>query len=253
MESQNITKREILGTIYNCKKVINSGTDNIVNLFESEAQLYPGDNIEDINLIPINNLNNFAYLNNVKALLESSEIAQEMLSNPELANFFIVLNNKIDTLKKTDDFQKFDTLNEIAQKTKLFARSPINVYGFNIFDIDKILIEHNIDNVSAIAYNKTDKQFILLIKDELYIYDLNSGIFGDFNDMKLKHIDPINVKVKKDDFVNILKEYISYNIVVLYLNKDGFTFKDNLFRDVKRKNAINQNIINMQNNSIIKK
>lgn len=246
------TKEEIiLGTIINCKNTVkklglakaNQVKDNteLINLFESVSGIViPKQLITDtfnndqvLNISDYHN-NPYAYLSDVKSLMESYIPLESGLNeNPEITNFANSLKGYLNDLEKINDFQKFDSMHELVLKTKLFARQPINVYGVNLFDIEKLKNTLKFNLLYSVIYNKSDKQ-LLFVGDEMVLaYDIKTD---KLQEQHLINSDIEQLHVNQNNYLEIIKDEISNNIIEIYKNHEikPLTFTDNMYGDKKR-------------------
>lgn len=246
------TKEEIiLGTVINCKNTVKKlglvkpneakNNDELIQLFESVSGIVipkksivdTFDNDQVLNITDYHN-NPYAYLSGVKALMESYVPLESGLNeNPEIINFTNSIKGYLKDLEKINDFQKFGAMHELVLKTKLFARQPINVYGVNLFDVEKLKNTLKFNLLYSIIYNKSDKQ-LLFVGDEMVLaYDIKTD---QLLEQHLINSDIDQLNVKQNNYLEIIKEEISNNIVEIYKNHEikPLTFTDNMYRDKKR-------------------
>lgn len=264
------TKEEIiLGTIIQCKNTMNTlglikpkdytSNTGIVKLFESVS----GINIEhqsnffaNDQVLQISDYHNntYAYLNDVKSLMENYIPETSLLiGNDEIKEFVSIIQTKIVDLSKINDFQKYQTLNETALKTKIFAKHPINVLGVNLFDIEKLRESLNFKLLYSIIYSKTDKQMLFVGDNIVIIYDIKTDQLGEAH---LINPEIPQLKVKPENYLEIIKEEISNNLFIIYTDRTSvkpLKFTDNLYGDVGRK-ELQEKIAayNKKNSSVIK-
>lgn len=264
------TKEEIiLGTIINCKNTIKSlglinpkdytSNNDLIQLFESVSGLNVKHQTDFFNTDQVLNIvdyhnNPYAYLKDVKQLMENYIPANSLLLNNDEVKFFTnSIEQHIKSLEKINDFQKFDTLNEIVFKTKIFAKQPINILGVNLFDIEKLREQINFKLLYSIIYNKSDKQMLFVGDGVVMAYDIKTDQLAEVH---LINTEIPKLSVKPENYLDIIKEEISNNLFIIYTDRTTvkpLKFTDNLYGDGARE-LMRQKIAehNKKNSSVIK-
>lgn len=269
-ENTNLQSKEeiIVATMINCKNTIkklglakNVNNEKLINLFESISginisnQSNSSEVFNNEHIVKIEDYHNnvYAYLKNVVNLMENHVPFGSMINNDsDIKNFTTDVEKCIADLEKINDFQKFSGLNEMILKTKLFAMKPIYVLGVNIFDIVKIKELVNFKLLYSIIYNKSNKQLMFVGDNVVMVYDIKTDKLGEAHTI-IEDL-PI-IKVKPENYMIVIKEEISNNLVELYKNISSKSnkFTDNLYGDVKR--IQHQQQVNEQkkkNNSVVR-
>lgn len=236
----------ILSNIIRCQEIIESNAllnkdvksfkKEYVQLFENVSTItIPNTNlfINNENVLDIKDFRNniYAYLSNVKSLLESSKEDTTLLfENESLISFQNTIENIIGNLDKINDFDKLDIANPIALSTRLFAKQPIYVFGVNLFDIEKLKSELGIKNLFGIIYNKSEKHLVFIGDGSMIYYNIKTDEFKDVR--TLDYVE--NFKFNNKDFIEVFKNNVSRNIVIVYKNQSEVKFTDNLYHDSAR-------------------
>jgi hypothetical protein len=248
----NIQQKEqqLLATIISCKKVMNVNNDVTmdVKLFESVTGGYgqiSNEIIESNNVIKFSDFqklgdNKFAYLKDVRSFVYGEENLNAMKplnENFQFDPFKDELTKLISQLEKINDFNVLDLLDASILNTKIFAKKPINILGFNIMETLKVLeTTPDLKGVFSIMFNKSNKFIYFIRKGEVLAYDIKTN---KFNTLKNEQLTELNYR-------SVISSQISYNVVEIFNDlkitepklKEGFT--DNLFSDSKRTKELQQ-------------
>jgi hypothetical protein len=264
----------IVGTILNCnleiKKLSESDksfqhkNNNLYNF--NMIQLYNeiiGENkplnenqsidFKDFNYCNNTRKNYFSYFQKVYNFLDGFEINIQQTLNESLKidskdlntdilninSFKKELSEIIEKLSKQDEISNID--NKII-KIKTLAHKPIYLYGYNIctnVELKKELQEKfkiSDNDILSIIFNKTNKQLIFVIKNNLIVYDVKQDLLDYYNNINFD--EKVNFKFEKtENLLQQIKNTIGYNdLIEIYQNiqKDKFQFADNLYKDKLR-------------------
>lgn len=248
MTRQN-KEQQILATIISCKKVINGKDANVemdVALFESVTGGYgmiTDEIIANDNAIKFEQFqklgdNKFAYLRSVREFvygIENEDFMKPLNENLEFDPFKDQLEALLLELEKNDDFKLLDTLDKEVLNTKLFAKKPIKVLGFNIMETLKVLTNSpELVNVFSILFNKYTKVLYFVRIGQILSYDVKTNEYNILN----------NSLLNEENYMRVISTQISANVVEIYndikitspVARNGFT--DNLFGDIRRTNEL---------------
>lgn len=231
----------ILGVLLESEKIINSDPglnnplrDGIVQLFESASSMSYNQNLFKDYITSVDSEsyfgNRFAYLNDVKNLMENNVPANSTLKSDEsFKTFYETIKTYVTDLKKQNDFDRYESLNELILKTKILAKQPIYVMGFDISDIESLKSHFGFKELFAIVYNKSDKEIMFVAPNHIVSYSIES------NDMKNATVSKLTI----DNFQAFISDNITQNYQILY-KKMNLTFSDNLYFDNERLKVVAQ-------------
>ena len=226
--SQDIDE-SIYGTINECRKHFDTGS--IIRLFEGVE--LDADFNKNKSLVKFKEYhgNKIAYFNAVKTLFEDnhSKFNTSLLFESVGYTFQEELKNEIENLLSINDFAKLLTLHPIARQTKLFTKSKLNIWGFDVREFNSILSANEIKNCFAVIYCMTEhKLYFILPETFVYIYDIYTGELTK---------DLLSVKVNLVNYKQTINQNYSNNIIELEstINVDSIRESnknvDNLFND----------------------
>lgn len=256
----------IVSTIFACNKEIEKFC-NETKLFETNSNIYHfnmlslysniiGTNFKSLNesqllnesYIKVPSTNNYYkyflevdkfltgfHLDIQNNLNESITIDTKKVESPTNLNiltFKTELKQIIEKLSKIDDFQKYTNTDII--KTKIFAKRPLFVYGYNI--INNIALQSELvnkfqltqDKIASILYNKPEKLLYFCTKNQIFTYNIEVDEFSILNDFKFDFTE--------NNYLQKLKEHLEiFAIYEIFVNVNflNIKFTDNLYNDVK--------------------
>lgn len=254
----NLQNKEelLIGLLLESEKHITYGDSNLTNnqpqeelvdLFESVSDLKYNhtmfsefintpDSIEYVG-------NKYAYFNDVVSLLENQIPRESLLkSDATFKNFNRQITTYLSKLDKINDFDKLDAYDNTILKTKILARQPIYIKGFDILNFEPIMDKLDIKELISIVYNKSDKELYFVTNNTIVAYIIATN---EFKNIKVSNLN-------KDNYLYFIKEEINQNIIELYKLVE-FKYTDNLYFDKQRYTAIEQIKKSRTINSIFKR
>ena len=230
--------------------------NNMMKLFESVSgieQITP--NIyKSKNLIDIKNYrkNNYAYTKDVLQLINDYEknslliikTLNENLKDFNITSFKDDLFKYVSNLSYDNDFNILDTLSQTVTKTKILAKKPIYIYGYDI--VNNILLQKELEDnfniklldIISILFDKSNKQLLFVFKGKIITYVIENNSFGYYNqiwkviDEWFESISDINL-ITKDNYFEFISRNINSNLIELFRNYNvsEIKFNDNLYFD----------------------
>ena len=223
---------------------------NVIN----ESEIQETSEIKSFNPhISINQPNNvYAYITKVISLCESydkslihnlnesfdSSYSNHSKDKHDISSYIKYMNRIKSYLKKQNDFDKFN--NQIVS-LKVSLHQPLSVYGMNVCSLS-----NTNNDVDGIIFDKSNK-IIIFVKEGVspWCYDISTDDYHTLADTYSEYINnneesEIINKLKPNNFITIIKEYIHSNMIPLYVNIDklGLKYSDNLYKDQAQKSAV---------------
>lgn len=153
------------------------------------------------------------------------------------------LNRYIYELEQINDVERYQTYDKQILQTKIFSGQPIFVCGFNI--VNNLVFQReisekfglNVDSLLAIWYDITGKRLLFIFPNDCISYRIT-------NDDLIRP--QKSIKFKNENYVDVFKEHVTNNYIVLFQNVSDVKFTDNLYKDSKLQSVM-QNAKSMSN------
>ncbi len=196
----------VLGTINECFKHFNTP---MIKLFENDKNL---SDIKGKNVIDINDFygNKYAYFNAVNEFVNSTNIRKSYLfESDDFSSFKAELEMEIKNLLSVNDFVNIRTMNKLVLSTKLFSDIPINIYGFNIKNFNKILDKNKIDKCFIVFYSHSNSSLVFGCHSKVFIYDIKSN---KLSDLTKNHK---NVEFNNSNIIEFINENYTNDLIII--------------------------------------
>lgn len=148
----------------------------------------------------------------------------------DIETFKDKLNAYIYELEQLNDTNVYS--NDIL-KTKIFASRPIFVKGFDIVNsivFQKDLSEKfnkNVSEMLAIWFDKSLKRLMFIFPNDVITYRIE-------NDELIRPTQ--NLKFGEENYIEVLREKVTQNYLVMWQNVSNIKFTDNLYKDISNQN-----------------
>lgn len=201
--------------------------------------------IEKNIISPTNNNNYYAYLKKVYNYIDnySNQIIvnlnESMKIDGDKSKRILDISSFKDELSKIiKDVEKQDDTNLPSDilKIKLDLNIRLNVMGFNInkdsafiSSIEKIFGIKS-ENIRKIFYDKSNKSLYIFLR----IAEIPKMIYYDIKNDKYEEYAIKNKDIKDDDVLDLLKQNVNNNIIIVHNMPVELKFTDNLYSDAKQ-------------------